>query len=346
MAVEEMSLDELKEEIAAEEAEDQQAATVEDDADDAATDETDEDVETETDDDDAEVESDEDETDDDENTVATWQLTDQGESDSEAKFTDSDVAAMRRKFGAKLERKHEAKVAQLEAEIERLKAGGGTQQPINTDPLPTLEDHDYDAQKHAQAVAEWHQRQATQTAQQQAQQTQAEKQQQQINERREREVDEHYKRAATLSKESGITPEAYQETDRTVRQLFDSISPGQGDAVMEDVISTVGEGSEKLMYYIGRNPAIQETLRSKFAADPRGYAAVAYLGELKRDINKPQKRQTRAPKPAAKPGGKPGAAGGGSAKRQYLKAQKAGDMQKVIDIKFAAKAKGIDTSNW
>ena len=339
------TLDELKAENAAAEAEAQQPAIAEEETEDTAADDFELEDEPETDEGDAEADTEDDESGSTDEGVPAWQLTDQGETDDDPKFTDNDVALAKRKYGAKLERKHEAEVAKLKAQIAQLEAGG-TQQAPATEPLPTLEDHDYDPQKHAQAVAEWHQRQATQTAQAQAQQTQQQQQQQQIAERREREVNDHYLRAEKLTKDSGITPEAYQATDRTVRELFDSVSPGNGDDVMEDVISTLGEGSEKLMYYIGRNPAIQQALKEKLAADPRGFAAVAYLGELKQSVNKPQKRKTQAPRPAAQTNGKPGGAGGGSAKRQYDKAHKDGNFQKALDIKFAAKEKGINTSAW
>ena len=88
-------------------------------------------------------------------------------------------------------------------------------------------------------------------------------------------LDGHFERADKLIKESGISQEVYAAADATFRNSVEAIMPGKGSAVVDVLISRIGEGSEKVSYYIGRN----ETARAKFQAlmmeDPTGIQAVS-----------------------------------------------------------------------
>ena len=87
----------------------------------------------------------------------------------------------------------------------------------------------------------------------------------------------------------------YQNSDLAVRQAIESVLPNQGDLVADQLISRLGDGSEKVMFYLGRNAAAKEKLKSALSNDPTGISAALYLGEVKRDIASPTKRKTRAP---------------------------------------------------
>ena len=73
--------------------------------------------------------------------VEDWMQSDEqaSEGGGEKRFTDSDVAAAKRKLQAKLEKRHDSKVEELQREIEALKQGRSTKQPADTGqkPMPT-----------------------------------------------------------------------------------------------------------------------------------------------------------------------------------------------------------------
>lgn len=281
--------------------------------------------------------------------VEGWTQSDEqasGDSD-ERKFTDSDVAAAKRKLRAKLEKEHSSEVEALRAKVEQLESGqNGQREAVTTDtePMPKLDDFDYDEQKHAQAVAEWVQKtahNATQTAQQkQAQEAKQRQQKQEL----EQAVDSHYQRAAKLAEEAGIDPENYQESDFQVRKAIDSAMPGGGDLVTDQLIAHLCEGSEKVMYYLGRNSGDRTRVVDALKADPNGIKAMILLGEIKARVTQPVKRKSQAPRPASRAEG--GDGGSSTATKLKSEYQKTSDLQKRIDMKRKAKASGIDVSDW
>jgi hypothetical protein len=162
-------------------------------------------------------------------------------------------------------------------------------------------------------------------------------------------VDGHYQRAAKLAEESGITPELYQNADTVVRQTIESVLPKMGDIVTDNMIARLGEGSEKVMYFLGRNKTAQEKLRSSLVTDPTGISAALYLGELKSTVAAPQKRVSRARAPATQIQSDEGGSAKGEAKKlkdSYRSAHKRGQGQAAYNAKKTAKAAGIDVSDW
>lgn len=330
------TLEELKAENAAEEAEAAKATEpeLEEAEDEAAEEEAEESPEI--------AESDGEEAE--ESEAEPWQIEeDEQASDSsgDAKFGDGDIAAAKRKLRAKLERQHNDELAQLKAEIEALKNGGSTAAAKpQTAIMPTLESVDYDEAQYAKAMQAWIQGQvqAVQSTSQ-VSDRQAKAQQAQASA-----VDGHYERAAKLAKETGISAEVYQRADLAVRQAIDSAFPDKGDDITDAFISRLGEGSEKVMYYLGRNTRELDIFKGKLATDPSGIEAATYLGELKGRVASPQKKVTKAPKPAARAeGGDAVSTGGSKLKKQY---QSTTDMQKRFDLRREAKRNGIDVSEW
>lgn len=330
------TLEELKAENATEEAEAAKATEpeLEEAEDEAAEDESEEAPEI--------AESDGD--DPDEPEAEPWQQEEdeQASDDSgSAKFGDSDIAAAKRKLRAKLERQHNDELAQLKAEIDALKRGGSTaaakpQEAI----MPTLESVDYDEAQYAKAMQAWIQGQvqAVQST------SQVSDRQSKARQAQDSAVDGHYERAAKLAKETGISSEVYQRADLAVRQAVESAFPDQGDGVTDAFISRLGEGSEKVMYYLGRNSRELDVFKGKLASDPSGIEAATYLGELKGRVATPLKKVTKAPKPAARAeGGDAHSTGSSKLKKQY---QSTSDMQKRFDIRRQAKQAGIDVSEW
>ncbi len=240
---------------------------------------------------------------------------------------------------------------QLRTENAALKQGRAApaQETATTAAMPTLEGSEYDEAKYQQALSGWMAQQvqaqvaqATQASTNTAAQTQAAQQLDQA-------VDSHYQRAAKLAEGSGITPELYQNSDTVVRQTIESVLPKMGDVVTDNMIARLGEGSEKVMFFVGRNKAAQEKLRSSLVTDPTGISAAMYLGELKRDMITPKKRVSLAPKPATQIHGDEGGASQGTAKKlreKYQSAHKRGQGQAAYNAKKEAKQAGVNVSDW
>ena len=265
-----------------------------------------------------------------------------------------EAAAVRKKLKAKLHEKDD-ELESLKAEIERLKSGSTTT-PQTELKRPKLEDFDYDEEAYNAAMDDYYDKrvetklESKQSVQQQREA--AERQKKALEEA----VDRHYTRAAKLVEEGKVSEEKYTQADRAVRESFERIANprneksmrGAGDNIVDSLIKTLdslGEGSEKVFYQLGVNPAKMQEVANLFATDPSGLSTVAYLGKLQASIQSPTKRKSSAPVPS------PELKGSGSTKtpgeallKRYKKA--GNNVQARLDIKREAKRQGIDTRNW
>lgn len=200
--------------------------------------------------------------------------------------------------------------ARLKEEVELLRkqvmSGGKPQQPAA---MPTLESVDYDEAKYQQALAAWHQEQTKaqlQTYNQQLAQEQARNAQKQAQEA---EIEKHYERAASLKVHD------YESAERTVRETLDQMS--QDVSVTDLMIAHLGEGSEKVTYFLGRNPDKLSDLVATLQADPSGMRAMVKLGQLQAKLShQPAKKKiSQAPAADEALGGKNGASEGAILKR-------------------------------
>lgn len=162
-------------------------------------------------------------------------------------------------------------------------------------------------------------------------------------------LDGHFERADKLIKESGISPEVYAAADTAFRNSVETIMPGKGSAVVDVFISRIGEGSEKVSYYLGRN----ETARAKFQAlmmeDPTGIKASIFLGEQKARLTGAINKQktSKAPPPAPDvTNGRVATDAATDYKKAYQTANKKEDFQSMLDAMRAARKAGIDVSKW
>lgn len=234
----------------------------------------------------------------------------------------------------------------LRGELEKLKAQipqGQPQPQAASTVMPTLESCEYDETKYQAALNVHYQNQSnaqfTHNQQVASQQAQAQKQLNDIQQK----SDEHYKRAQELVTKHGINPEMYGQADRNVRQAIDQILPGQGDATTDRIISILGEGSEKVLYAIGRNDAELDKVKAKLISDPTGLALVAYLGQKNAEFSMPAKKKSQAPKPATKISGKTPNKEASKFERTIKAAQKKGDHQAEFTARMAARRAGVDT---
>ena len=248
-------------------------------------------------------------------------------------------------------REQNGELEQLKQEIQQLKAG--TQQPPAITPqaerpIPKADDFydkpDPDAAYNT-ALQSWMderlERKLQAQIQQQQQNQQAQQQQRQISAA----LDQHYDRAAQIVNDGLLTADEYQSAETLLRQSVESVAPGSGDVYVDAMLGSMGEGSEKVVVSLARNPTNLVALRQALQEDPTGIKAAALMGELKGRFSGASKRVSKTPKPGAQLQGQ-GAGSGGAEKRQYLAAHKAKNRQKAFDIKRAAKARGVDVSKW
>lgn len=262
------------------------------------------------------------------------------ESGAELKFSDKDIGAAKRKLQARLQAEKD-EVQRLKEEVERLK--GSQVKPVaqaTSNSVPQLYDFDGDEAAFANAMQEWVAKSVQKVSQAQEQASRQQEQQRALEQR----VNEHYERAAKLVQKHGIEPELYREAGLTLRRTIDDVFPGAGDAIADRILATLGEGSEKVEYQIGRNAQKRELFKAKLLEDKDGLSAMAFLGKVLAEISEPARKQTRAPAPAARATGG-SSSGGQSTAQDFVKKYNAEkDPQKRFQILRQAKSAGVDVS--
>jgi len=265
------------------------------------------------------------------------------------------LISVRTKLKGRLKDK-DSELAKLKEELEALKQSvkapvqQQVAQPANTVALNIPDPLDFDTTKDYQAAMDKYIADKVERSLSLVSQTSTAKQRQDAEvQARENAVKSHYERAAKLLKDHGISAELYQNADLNVRQAIESVVPDGGDMITEELIKRMGEGSEKVMYFLGRNEEARNKLVTMLMTDKTGLSASMYLGRLvaEKAGAKSTGSDTRAPAPANRAkGSSKSVASAQDLKRKYDKAHERGDMQAVFDAKTAAKAAGIDTKSW
>jgi hypothetical protein len=118
--------------------------------------------------------------------------------------------------------------------------------------------------------------------------------------------------------------------------------------IADQLINSMGEGSEKVQYFLGRNANALNQLTALLVEDPGGVKAAVFLGQQKERLTKPKKMKSMAPAPSAENKGDEVIGSGNAArlKKAYDKAHSDGKLQNAYDAKKAAKQAGVDTSKW
>jgi hypothetical protein len=236
----------------------------------------------------------------------------------------------------------EKEIADLRAEIDAIKQGATVKPTSELGPRPKPEDYETD-EEYYKSLDDWEDKRF-EVREIVKKQTEAQKQ---AAKALETAVDSHYERAGKLVEESGISSEVFQEADKSVRSAVESIRPKQGDLIVDQLISIMGEGSEKVLYYLGRNKAALGQLQGLIAEDPSGMKAAIYIGQQKEKLTNPHKKRSSAPPPAGDAGGDvPLNNKGAAEKRKYDAAHSKGKTQEAYTIKQTAKKAGIDVSSW
>lgn len=265
----------------------------------------------------------------------------------EPMFKSSDIKAAKTKLKAKLERKHNEETESLKSEIEELKRQ--MQAPVQTaqpKPRPKYSDFDTD-EDYEQALDDWYESKIEAKLQGRDQRSAQESKAREYKQKLVKSVDEHYDRAEKLLQDHSINADVYRQSDENVRRMVESVIPEKGDAVVDQLISNLGEGSEKVMFYVGRNQNALNELQLALSNDKTGISAAMLLGSMKQRIAMPNKRQSQAPKPATQLKGDESAGKSAkSFKQSYMAAHKSKDPAKAFSIRRQAKKAGIDVSSW
>ena len=243
----------------------------------------------------------------------------------------------------------ESENAALKARLAALESGSVavTQEPQLVRPKLSDPDVNYDEEVYAEKVAQYTEKLVEQKLSSREKTQAATTQQQQQERQVQAELDKHYERASELVSSGKVTAENYQAADHNVRKALADVFPnGFSEVVLDNMIARLKNGSEKVIYHLGVNKSALSELVECFKSDPMGFAAATYMGELKAKFNSaPANKLSQAPKPDKALNGTVSVASEGP-KKAYDKAEKAGDISGMIAAKRAAKAKGINSSNW
>ncbi len=226
--------------------------------------------------------------------VEAWLLDGEGEEDS------STAAKIRRKWKGRakqIEEEKNSEIEELKAQIEAMKTPQQVSAPTPAK-MPTLADFDYDEEAHEKALNSWiagqvsaHQNNNQKSYQQQLEETRVK---QEIDDA----VNPHYTRAQSVAEKAGISAEVYQQADMNVRRAMENVRPGQGDQATDELIKMIGEGSEKVLYFLGRNQNKLNEMTSLLKSNPIEFAMK--IGELKSSFAAKQNSVSRAPRPTKK----------------------------------------------
>jgi len=270
-------------------------------------------------------------------------LLDESDDDDEAVPLSAHIG-LRKDLKGKLSKKDD-EIEELRNQLAQLQQSQQQPVPQTAKPEPRYDDYNSDAE-YQKAYMDWRfesqQAQAGQNQQVQAQQQQQAEQMRKLSES----VDSHYERAEGLIVKHKIKRDLYKQSDTNVRQAVEEAVPGKGDLGVDFLISNLGEGSEKVMYAVGRNQRLLDELKGTLVADPSGFRAVAYLAKKMGEFNKPiANPKSKAPKPGAQVKGDKSTTMS-NAKKKYMAAHKAGKGQEAWNIKQQAKKAGTDVSGW
>ena len=281
--------------------------------------------------------------------IEPWMQEEDEWQDSPRMVSEAAIIKAKRKLKGRLadqKAESDTEIEKLRAEIEALKAGK-VATPTARPKRP--KESDFDTDEAYEAAMDVYEDSLLQTHFERAEQTKTiQTTQTQAKEALEKSVDDHYTRGVKLQENKGISPEAFAKADNTVRAAIEAIRPGQGDLLADQLIQTLEEGSEMVMYNLGINKSRRAELVSALASDPSGLKAVSYLAGLNTTFKLNTKpRQSQAPAPAKEvEGDAPVSPKAGPLKKKHDAAMKKGNLQEVFNIRKEGRKAGIDVKGW
>ena len=268
-----------------------------------------------------------------------WEITDEDKDANKPEKTLKQKKAWRREKAAV-----NNELEKLKAENEALRANSGPKStgPVRPDRYDFDDDDEYDA-KYAEYIVE-----LTEAKRRAGKAAEA---QRRFDSGIERGVEVHNERVSDFIAGNGISPDVYAARDAIVIAAIEKVTPGKGERVLDLFLSRLGEGSEKMPYFLGGNQAKLAELVTLLDAEPDGFSAMKFLTEenIKLRGKATGKPKSKAPAPASTAKGgiaTPSAASTGRLKRQYDSAHAENDDDKAWDVRKQARSAGIDVSGW
>jgi len=240
----------------------------------------------------------------------------------------------------------DSEIEKLRSELESLKGTIGNrvqEQPVKR---PRINDFDTDEEYEA-AMDRYEDTRFNNISQNLSNANTQKTRQEQIIKKIEASVENHYSRAEELISQHGIDPETYRTADSNVRHAVEAVRPQQGNQSVDYLIAQLGEGSERVMFYLGRNKSKLAEFQSTLIDDPNGIKTAVFLGELNKELKNNTTKTSRSHKPAPSANGDAVPSSKGLAeKAKYDKAHAAGRVQEAYSIKKNAKQMGVDVKDW
>lgn len=212
------------------------------------------------------------------------------------------------------------------------------QQAPQVIPFPDLYDPNIngDKTKYSQAVHEYMQAVNNQ-GQQVAQQTQAQQQQaQRLSESATRLAEQ----SSRFIKDNKLNAEKATDKIQAGINGLDEALGLEGAAL--DLLDTIGEGSEKLAYFLGSNSEALNKVKQLMSEDPRGFKANTWLTKSALKLTRKNSHISKAPAPDEPLAGDGSTATGSKLQAQY---DKETDIKKLMELKRKARVAGITLVN-
>lgn len=243
-------------------------------------------------------------------------------------------------------REKEDEIKELRDELEQLKTNRVNtpvlqQQNETYVPAPSLSQYDYDEDKYAEAMANYvASKTREETSRQLEEQRNKHSQQQQLASLSKK-VEGHIERAddfISKNNASGLTADMYITAETAVRNSLDPNNSG----IVDQIVAHMGNGSEKVMYYLGRNAGELLRVQQELQQDHSGISALMHLGSLKEKLNQKQSHKvSSAPPPENVLSGDVSSTVDTNLQKAYEKAAQSGDVQKMVSVKAEARRNGI-----
>ena len=283
--------------------------------------------------------------------IPMWLSKEQEESEEESEEQQETGEQIPLAAHVKAKDKLKGRIKESNEELERLKAENDDlkkqldSSPVKPKPRPKIADFDLD-EEFEQALDEWQEQNAQTIVSSYEEKKKQEDLQRDRGNKIARSVENHYERAEKLIADHSISVDVYRSADVAVREAVEAVHKGGADAITDVFIDALGEGSEKVMLYLGRNKKALNEFTSLLAKDNTGLAVASFLGGVKKEIEGVTKRKSTAPPPPSQINGSAESGNAAALRRKYDAAHKKGDVQEAWNLKKEAKAQGVDTKQW
>ena len=146
-------------------------------------------------------------------------------------------------------------------------------------------------------------------------------------------------RSAEFITANRIKPDLATSTIQAGVNGLDDVLGVQGAAL--DLLDNIGDGSDKLAYYLGKNADALAMAKKLYDEDPRGFKVNTWLTKTAGKLNRKNTKISNAPAPDEALKGDGSTATAGAWQKKYDDAK---DVPAMIKIKSQARAAGVQVT--